>query len=158
MSDYLIDKFDDPIAKGITGTLWDIGKKVVGSSFDVLKDKKQAAKAAKQYADKYKSRYGLLKLLGMSQGVSLESVYIPVRFLDELSIRQFESVASLEEVYRDGKKRRFQTNNCRSEDGIIVANDNQYLMVLGNPGAGKSTFLRRMGLEALKDANITVFP
>ena len=26
----------------------------------------------------------------------------------------------------------------------------QYLMVLGGPGAGKSTFLRRMGLEALK--------
>ncbi len=87
----------------------------------------------------------------MRKGVSLESVYTPVRFLDELSIRQFESIKTLEEVYRDGQKRRFQTNKCKSQDGITVANENQYLFVLGNPGAGKSTFLRRMGLEALKD-------
>ncbi|MGL6338239.1 MAG: hypothetical protein ACRC80_03765 [Waterburya sp.] len=46
---------------------------------------KQAAEAAKIYAQKYQSRYGLLSLLGMPQGVSLESVYTPVRFLNELS-------------------------------------------------------------------------
>lgn len=31
-----------------------------------------------------------------------------------------------------------------------VANNEQYLMVLGGPGVGKSTFLRKVGLEALK--------
>ena len=31
-----------------------------------------------------------------------------------------------------------------------VANDEQYLMLLGVPGVGKSTFLRKVGLEALK--------
>ena len=150
MSDYLIDKFDNPFAKSITGTLWDIGKRFIGSSFEVLKDKKQAAKATKKYAEKYESRYGLLKLLGMPKGVSLESVYTPVRFLDELSIRQFESLETLEEVYRDNETRKLQIGKCQSQDGITVANETQYLMVLGNPGAGKSTFLRRMGLEALK--------
>lgn len=125
MSDYLIDKFDDPFAKGITGTLWDIGKRFVGSSFEVIKDKKQAAEAAKKYAEKYRSSYGLLQLLGMRKGVSLESVYTPVRFLNELSIRKFESVVSLEEVYRDSQKRKFQTSECLSQDGITVANNNK---------------------------------
>lgn len=30
-----------------------------------------------------------------------------------------------------------------------VANNEQYLMVLGGPGVGKSTFLRKVGLETL---------
>ena len=29
----------------------------------------------------------------------------------------------------------------------------QYLMLLGGPGVGKSTFLRKVGLEALKGEN-----
>lgn len=35
-------------------------------------------------------------------------------------------------------------------DGIAVANQEQYLNVLGAPGAGKSTFLKRLGLCALE--------
>jgi hypothetical protein len=34
-------------------------------------------------------------------------------------------------------------------DGVELANSNQFLNVLGQPGAGKSTFLRRVGLDAL---------
>ena len=39
------------------------------------------------------------------------------------------------------------------EDGTIAANEKQYLMVLGGPGVGKSTFLCKIGLEALKGEN-----
>ena len=122
----------------------------IPSDSKIIANEQQAAEAAKKYADKYRSRYGLLKLLGMPQGVPLESVYTPVRFQDRLSIRQFESSEGLEEIYRDSQKRRFRVSECRSQDGITVANNNQYLMVLGYPGSGKSTFLRRMGLEAFK--------
>ena len=108
--------------------------------------------ALKKYADKYQSRYGLLKLLGMPQAVELESVYTKVRFLDDLSIRRFESIEAMEEAYREGRKREFQRVRQRSNlDGITIANEHRYLMVLGGPGAGKSTFLRRLGLEALKE-------
>lgn len=129
--------------------IFNIAKKI-SSDKKVIANEQQAAEAAKKYADKYRSRYGSLKLLGMSQGVSLESVYTPVRFQDRLSIRQFESIQGLEEIYRDSQKRRFQFGECRIQDGITVANNSQYLMVLGHPGAGKSTFLRRIGLEAFK--------
>ena len=107
--------------------------------------------ALKKYTDKYQSRYGLLKLLGMPQAVQLEKVYTNVRFLDDLSIRRFKSIEAMEKVYREGDQRQFQSGRQRStQDGITVANEYQYLMVLGGPGAGKSTFLRRLGLEALK--------
>ncbi len=38
----------------------------------------------------------------------------------------------------------------RKYSGLSIANQKQYLMVLGGPGAGKSTFLRKVGLEALR--------
>jgi hypothetical protein len=48
----------EPLAKGLTGIILDIAKKVGGSVYKHIKDKKQAAEAAKKYADKYSKRYG----------------------------------------------------------------------------------------------------
>ena len=148
-----IDTVETTFTKGIAGTLFDIAKKVGGSTFQVIGDKRKADQAFKKYENKYQSRYGLLKLLGMPQGIALESVYTPVRVLNKLSIRQFESIADLEKNYRDSEQRRLQRGKSLSQDGITVANKNKFLMVLGNPGAGKSTFLRRLGLETLKGEN-----
>ena len=146
-----IDIAKVPFARNMTGTLFEIVKKVGGSTLQIIGDKHQAAQASKKYADKYKSRYGLLKLLGMPQGIELKSVYTPVRVLNDSNIRQFETIADLEDIYRQSNQRRFQQGQCRSEDGLTVADRHQYLMVLGNPGGGKSTFLRRLGLEAFNE-------
>ena len=146
-----IDTFEAPFARSVTGTLFDIVKKVGGSTLQVISDKRKADQAYKKYADKYQSRYGLLKLLGMPQGIALKSVYTPVRVLNDSSIRQFETIADLEDIYRQSNQRRFQQSECRPEDGLTVADRHKYLMVLGNPGGGKSTFLRRLGLEAFNE-------
>lgn len=53
-------------------------------------------------------------------------------------------------VYRQTGKHELRGENLAKQEGITVANQEQYLMVLGAPGAGKSTFLRKIGLEALK--------
>jgi predicted NACHT family NTPase len=98
----------------------------------------------------YQKRYGILKVLGMREPVKLESVYTAVQFLDNEAIRSFESIENLEQIYRQTNKRKFQSQDKGKQEGIKVANEKQYLMVLGGPGAGKSTFLRKMGLEALK--------
>ncbi len=44
-------------------------------------------------------------------------------------------------------------NACQRQDGTQIANDKQFLMLLGGPDVGKSTFLRKVGLEALKEGN-----
>jgi predicted NACHT family NTPase len=105
--------------------------------------------AARKYVESYGERHGILKVLGMREPVSLEQVYTTVQFLGE-DLRQFESIEDLEKAYRQADRRRFQTRECPKQDGLKVASDQQFLMVLGQPGAGKSTFLRRMGLEVLK--------
>jgi TIR domain/NACHT domain len=98
------------------------------------------------YAKKYRENHGQIKLLRMPQAVDLETIYTRVRFLDQHN--PYCSQGDMEEFFRG--RNRSQMREVRELDGFAAVNENSYLMVLGAPGAGKSTFLRRVGLEALK--------
>ncbi|NER81412.1 MAG: NACHT domain-containing protein [Leptolyngbya sp. SIO1D8] len=106
--------------------------------------------ASKKYAQTYANRHGLIKVLGMREPRNLESIYTAVQFLREEELQLLTSVEDLERAYRQAKRRSFQSKNKNKVSGLKVANEKQYLMVLGGPGTGKSTFLRRIGLEALR--------
>jgi hypothetical protein len=145
-----LDAFKDPLAGGLTGLVLDIAQKVGGAFIDVVKDRRQAQAALQRYETRYRTRYGSVRILGMKQDYPLEQVYTKVKFLDELSIRRFESLENIEDDYRSGIRRRFNSQERLPQDGTAVINTHQYLTVLGQPGAGKSTFLRRVGLEAFR--------
>jgi hypothetical protein len=98
------------------------------------------------YSKKYRENHGQIRLLRMPKAVDLEEIYTRVRFLDQYN--PYRSQEGLEEFFRG--RDRHQMWNIRELDGFAAVNQHQYLMVLGAPGAGKSTFLRRIGLEALK--------
>ncbi|HLO48432.1 MAG TPA: hypothetical protein VK211_08435, partial [Kamptonema sp.] len=140
------------IAVPIFQSLWGGGGKFLGLIGKKLDDetKELIYTASGEYGKRYWKRHGILKALGMREAVPLESVYTTVQFLDDREIRSFASIQNLEETYREANKRSFQQEDCQKAEGVKIANDKQYLMVLGQPGAGKSTFLRKMGLEALK--------
>jgi hypothetical protein len=112
--------------------------------------KRVITQVSERYVKNYSDRHGILKVLGMREPVRLEAVYTSVQFLDRADLRRFESIESLETAYRQNPGRSFQPKNHVRRNGIQVANGQQFLMVLGSPGAGKSTFLRKIGLEALK--------
>jgi hypothetical protein len=140
------------IALPIFQSVYGSGGKFLGLMGKKLDDQKKQLiyKASGEYEKRYFKRHGILKVLGMPEAVRLESVYTAVQFLDEQEIRIFESIQNLEEAYRKANKRSFQQKDCQKQEGLKIANQKQYLMVLGQPGAGKSTFLRKIGLEALK--------
>lgn len=100
----------------------------------------------REYIKNYADRHGQFKVLGMGKSVSLESVYTQVNFHPEI-IKAYESVDAQETAFRGRESR-----NDDRRVGMEVANNHQYLMVLGGPGMGKTTFLRKVGLEALKQA------
>jgi NACHT domain len=126
-------------------------EKLAGKAADVIKDRLAQVDLWSEYERKYVDRYGKVKLTlsGMREAVPLEQIYTGVRFLDRLSIGQFASIEALEKGFRK-KSRRFGRQDCLPQDGITVANQHPLLMVLGGPGAGKSAYLRRVGLEALR--------
>ncbi|MEM8675700.1 MAG: NACHT domain-containing protein [Cyanobacteria bacterium P01_G01_bin.67] len=113
---------------------------------------------SKKYVESYTERHGILKVLGMQKPVSLDSVYTTVQLLNPEALRTFASIEDLESVFRDNKVRGFQSQECPKQPGIEVANREQYLMVLGASGMGKTTFLRKVGLEALKRNKVDYQP
>ena len=102
----------------------------------------------KEYVKRYWKRHGMIKVLKISKPMNLESIYINIKCLGHLVRDYYEE--NLENKYRESNQRRFSFRDNEKQDGLFFANQEQYLMVFGGPGIGKSTFLRKIGLEALK--------
>ena len=134
-----------------------------GGLFGLLKKRpnqqtRQAISSASQaYVQRFRERHGKLKILGMSKPVSLDSVYVPVRFLEEDEINNSMSIEDMEKACRARNERRLQSSVKRQKTAVDVANEHQYLSIIGAPGVGKTTLLRKIGLEALKGSDETEF-
>ena len=124
--------------------------KLTGKAYHILAPK--IANALHQYNKNYRERHGNVKVfcVGMREPIPLDDVYVAVQFLERESASKYGSPEDIERAFREDSKRRFALSSDGRQDGTQVANDKQYLMVLGGPGVGKSTFLRKIGLEALK--------
>ena len=153
----------DPISSTIVGAiagpvfeqLWKAGSSAIQgikSEYSRVEaiDKLRAASA--EYERHFGDRHGQIKVMPglMKDPVSLDSIYTTVKLLDHGDIRYFRTEQDLEEAYRRSVRRSFQLGGDKRIDGMAIANEKQYLMVLGGPGIGKSTFLRKLGIEALK--------
>ncbi|MGL6342027.1 MAG: NACHT domain-containing protein [Waterburya sp.] len=148
----LIELAKASIGGVVVKTCWDEGKTVIPWVGKGLSEKTQELiyQASGQYAKNYCDRHGILKVLGMREPVSLESIYTAVQLLSEMDIGLFRTTEALEETFRNSRDNRFNSEESEKQDGITIAKEKQYLTVLGAPGSGKSTFLRKIGLEAFK--------
>ena len=139
-----------------SGVVTEIFKKVcalTGEGYDKLEAK--IANAWHQYDKNYRDRHGQLKVfcVGMRKPIPLDEVYVGVQFLNQHTASHYSSSEDVEQVFRERGRRLFSSTSGERRNGTQVANDEQYLMLLGGPGVGKSTFLRKVGLEALKRKN-----
>ena len=114
-------------------------------------DKNAVQRGMREYARRFLQRYGNIKVLNMAQPVPLREVYVAAEVHSRRLIQSFRSVDELHEMFRQrGKPLLSSADDSEARrDCLELANEEQYLNVLGAPGAGKSTFLRRLGLEAL---------
>jgi predicted NACHT family NTPase len=140
---------------GLTGIITEViksrgGKLLNELDRDILKPNLKAA--LQQYVQNYQKRHGELKVacVRMDNPMKLDELYTAVQLLDRSELRYFESADALQDGFRASNRRGFGYRDETKRPGIDVANQAQYLMVLGGPGVGKSTFLRKIGLEALK--------
>ena len=105
-----------------------------------------------QYDKNYRERHGQLKVfcVGMREPIPLDDVYVAIQVLDERSASKYGSNEDIEKAFRERNRSRLILSSDELKDGTQVANEKRHLMLLGAPGIGKSTFLRKVGLEALK--------
>lgn len=142
-----------------SGILTEIYKDIRGSiqkkNEELEAEKVAIENATHQYEKNYRERHGQVKVfcVGMREPLPLDDVYVAVQFVDDQGTSRYGSPEDIEKAFRQRYPSRSASNADKRKDGTVVANEKQYLMLLGGPGVGKSTFLRKVGLEALKEEN-----
>lgn len=109
--------------------------------------------AMELYAENYLHRHGLVRVLGMTKPIPLHKLYTSVRVVDPYYLHSFASPETMERSFRESGRKHRMFHQETARDGIEVANETRLLNVLGAPGSGKSTFLRRLGQEAMLARN-----
>ena len=118
-----------------------------------VKNRHQDSKnAAHDYDTPYKKHHGQIQVfcIGMEAQRLLNDVYVTVQFLDKRRATKYKSIEEVEKAFRENSRKLSTSTSDERQGGMRIATNEQYLMVLGSPGIGKSTFLRKVGLEALK--------
>ncbi|MEM7773946.1 MAG: histidine kinase, partial [Cyanobacteria bacterium P01_A01_bin.37] len=151
----MIETVVGAIADPIFEQLWKMSEGVfsdIKKTSNMVDGTNRLIAACEKYEQRFGDRHGRVKVMPglMKEAVSLDSIYTAVKLLDDRSIRYFRTEQDLEEAYRKAARRSFQLGTDERLKGMEIANREQFLMVLGGPGIGKSTFLRKIGIEALK--------
>ena len=127
-------------------------EKDIRGTYSKVEHEQRVIAASDAYKDNYLKRQCQIKIMPglMKEPLDLETIFTTVKLLNDSSRQLFIGVEALEEGYRARGRRGFGSDDAERLKGMDAANGEQFLMVLGGPGIGKSTFLRKIGLEALK--------
>ena len=150
----MIEIFGNPIFLAIFGPILGTLIILIGKSIWTRSKKKNHSlrNSSHDYAKSYRERHGQLKAacVGLKEHIPLDNIYVDVKFLNQKSTSENGTLEDIEMALREKSKETSESSSDERQDAMRVAYDEQYLMVLGGPGVGKSTFLRKVGLEALK--------
>lgn len=107
--------------------------------------------ARSSVADRIRKHCGTMRVLDMTQPIGLGAIYTDVNILERvaaktrLEIQELFANCGVEDVDRAGLGRIKEPR----VPGFQAVRDKKLLMILGRPGAGKTTFLKRLAIAAL---------
>jgi predicted NACHT family NTPase len=104
--------------------------------------------------DKIQMLYGKMQLLDISQPVDIENLYVDVNILEEITSYQWQELSDLLQGFNPTADDfdRLGLGKVRQQRvaGLKAVTEHSRLMVLGKPGAGKTTFLKHIAIECNK--------
>ena len=102
------------------------------------------------YKEYIENEYRSIQILGMSKPVLLKDIYIKVNILERIQKDEFAEIKDFEESYRKKERRSFGKIQ-ETRNGLDVVKENQKLVLLGKPGAGKTTFLKHIVFNCIQE-------
>lgn len=103
---------------------------------------------------------GTLRLLDIAQPLPLDDIYVNVNILEQLSCQQWLEVSDLQSataspfdrlgLTQSSQKRVLALDASSLADAQKVIATYPKLMVMGKPGAGKTTFLQKVALQCIR--------
>ncbi|MGK7922119.1 MAG: NACHT domain-containing protein, partial [Trichodesmium sp.] len=94
---------------------------------------------------------GTMKVLDMTQSIGLNDIYTNVNILEKITSRIRKDIYQVQKEYNAENFERFEIGKVSQEriPGIEIVKRYSKLMVLGKPGAGKTTFLKYLAIQCI---------
>ncbi|MBI5307157.1 MAG: hypothetical protein HZB37_02165 [Planctomycetes bacterium] len=103
--------------------------------------------AATKYHDRLKEQYSTMRVLSKSEPVSLEGIFTDAYIFDKpTALRRFD-IEELRKAHQEAKS--LSAESDTRHNALELAKEKDRLYILGKPGAGKTTFLKYLLLQAL---------
>jgi predicted NACHT family NTPase len=160
MEDFILDLFVNYFERKSLKAIESAGssaEKKTDNVIDRFWDKKEFKDNVSNYVIKLRNTVGQIKILGMSKPVELRDLYVNVLFLEQLTKKQMSTTDNLE--YLMSQHASDLDNKSRCYPGLKAVEENDFVTVLGKPGAGKTTFLKYIALTCTgKKSKINKIP
>ncbi|MEH2211841.1 NACHT domain-containing NTPase [Nostoc sp.] len=97
-------------------------------------------------------RCGTMRVLDMTQPIGLNDIYTSVNILEKITGQQRLGIDKLLEQYKSQDFDRFGLNKIPEKrvPGLEAVEKYSKLMILGKPGAGKTTFLKYLAIQCIE--------
>ncbi|MBD3882130.1 NACHT domain-containing NTPase [Phormidium tenue FACHB-886] len=104
--------------------------------------------------DKIQKRCGTMRVLDMSHPIGLDDIYTHVNLLEKIAGRRRLGIDQLLKDAPVDDFERFGLSNIRETrtPGLDAVEQHSKLMILGKPGAGKTTFLKYLAIQCIGGA------
>ena len=107
----------------------------------------------KQVKADIETRCGTMRIFDMSQPIELGEIYTQVNILEKISSRRRKDIPELLEICNVKEIERFNFGAVTEEriPGKEAVSRHKKLLILGKPGAGKTTFLKHLAIQSIRD-------
>ncbi|HVF51092.1 MAG TPA: NACHT domain-containing protein, partial [Pyrinomonadaceae bacterium] len=143
---------------GVGAWAWDkYGKTITDKAVGAVKgrwSKFQWKDAAENYRKKIKKLYGTMQIMGMAEPVPLDDIFTDAYMLDKPTAFGRFDIELLKQMSADPDAPPPQAKRI---NGLRLVREKGNLFILGKPGAGKTTFLKYIALQAAEQ-NIDKIP